>query len=248
MIEFHADDYGMFPAAARRIIHCINKGSLNGISLMPNGLYLDECMEILKEECTKEVKLAIHFNIMTDLRGLYARECLLYQSENELADIVRKKVESLADKSRYLVISRNDLKGLFSEHCFHLKEKGGNDYQELCAKANLMLYADPKMYFSFYLKDRKARYTTEPLFYKVIFLDIDGVLNDEGENYNKGVIIDGEMVRCLKHIVDETDAKIILSSSWKRSYNRFVEDGYQSEDKHLQILQKYFDEYGLKEA
>ena len=66
MIEFHADDYGMFPAAARRIIHCINEGSLNGISLMPNGLYLDDCMRLLKEECTKEVRLAIHFNIMTE--------------------------------------------------------------------------------------------------------------------------------------------------------------------------------------
>lgn len=27
-------------------------------------------------------------------------------------------------------------------------------------------------------------------FKKVIFLDIDGVLNDEGEQYNKGVIIE----------------------------------------------------------
>ena len=66
MIEFHADDYGMFPAAARRIIRCINEGRLNGISLMPNGLYLDDCMKLLEQECTKEVRLAIHFNIMTE--------------------------------------------------------------------------------------------------------------------------------------------------------------------------------------
>jgi predicted glycoside hydrolase/deacetylase ChbG (UPF0249 family) len=66
MIEFHADDYGMFPGAVRRIIRCANEGYLNGVSLMPNGLYLDECMDILKKECTKEIRLAIHFNIMTE--------------------------------------------------------------------------------------------------------------------------------------------------------------------------------------
>ncbi|HBB59245.1 MAG TPA: hypothetical protein DIS68_01105 [Lachnospiraceae bacterium] len=66
MIEYHADDYGMFPGAARRIIKCANEGCLNGVSLMPNGLYLDECMDILKKECTKDIRLAIHFNIMTE--------------------------------------------------------------------------------------------------------------------------------------------------------------------------------------
>ncbi len=67
MIEFHADDYGMFPGASRRILQCINDGVLNGISLMPNGLYLDKSMELFREQCEgKDVKLAIHFNIMTE--------------------------------------------------------------------------------------------------------------------------------------------------------------------------------------
>ncbi len=66
MIEFHADDYGMFPAAARRIITCINDGCINGISLMPNGHCFEECMEILKKECKKPVRMSVHLNLMTE--------------------------------------------------------------------------------------------------------------------------------------------------------------------------------------
>lgn len=57
---------------------------------------------------------------------------------------------------------------------------------------------------------------------KVIFLDIDGVLN--GINYVKdsgkfGVVVDPERMELLKTIVKETDAKIVLSSSWREHWN-----------------------------
>lgn len=66
MIEFHADDYGMFPEAARRIIACIDGGCINGISLMPNAPCFEECMEILKNECHTKVRLSVHLNLMTE--------------------------------------------------------------------------------------------------------------------------------------------------------------------------------------
>lgn len=64
MIEFHADDYGLFPAASRRIIECINDGYISGISIMPNSPRLDECMKLLSSECKREVKLTIHLNLV----------------------------------------------------------------------------------------------------------------------------------------------------------------------------------------
>ena len=64
MIEFHADDYGLFPAASRRIIECINEGYISGISIMPNSPALNECMDILKKECKKDVRLTIHLNLV----------------------------------------------------------------------------------------------------------------------------------------------------------------------------------------
>lgn len=51
---------------------------------------------------------------------------------------------------------------------------------------------------------------------KIIFLDIDGVLNgDNTEVVNGYVFVDEEKVKLLKHIVDETGAKIVLSSDWR---------------------------------
>lgn len=61
---------------------------------------------------------------------------------------------------------------------------------------------------------------------KVIFLDFDGVIS----TFEKGWRLDEEKLTLLKEIVDETDAKIVVSSSWKRGYNNavsFIESLYK---------------------
>ncbi len=60
---------------------------------------------------------------------------------------------------------------------------------------------------------------------KVIFLDIDGVLNSWLYQRQRGAddgIIDKTRLPLLKEIVDETGAKIVLSSTWKRHWEREV--------------------------
>ncbi|MBE6665227.1 MAG: hypothetical protein E7603_03265 [Ruminococcaceae bacterium] len=58
---------------------------------------------------------------------------------------------------------------------------------------------------------------------KVIFLDIDGVLNssayDRERKENDGNI-DETRLPLIKRVVDETQAKIVLSSSWRTHWNR----------------------------
>ena len=54
---------------------------------------------------------------------------------------------------------------------------------------------------------------------KVIFLDIDGVLNQD----NGGAKIEEQFVRRLAHIVEETGAEIVLSSSWRGAYVSHVD-------------------------
>ncbi len=66
MIEYHADDFGASAGAATRIIDCISRGKLNGISLMPNAPAFGECMEVFNKECKKKVRLSVHLNIMTE--------------------------------------------------------------------------------------------------------------------------------------------------------------------------------------
>ena len=81
---------------------------------------------------------------------------------------------------------------------------------------------------------------------KIIFLDVDGVLHDYGEKYQTGQqVIDPIRVERVKKIVDATGAEIIMSSSWRYAYQDFCFHQYQSENKSLQVLQKYLDYYDL---
>ena len=56
----------------------------------------------------------------------------------------------------------------------------------------------------------------------VIFLDCDGVLNDMNTKHRiKGVVgFDRRKIQKLKEIIDATDAKIVLSSTWKADWKR----------------------------
>lgn len=54
---------------------------------------------------------------------------------------------------------------------------------------------------------------------KVIFLDVDGVLNTSKTNSNI-LDIDSFRLEYLKAIIDETDAKIVLSSSWVKFFTK----------------------------
>lgn len=57
---------------------------------------------------------------------------------------------------------------------------------------------------------------------KLIFLDIDGVLNCMGSKSRcEGFIgIDDDKVKRLKQIIDSIDAKIVLTSTWRKHWNK----------------------------
>lgn len=52
---------------------------------------------------------------------------------------------------------------------------------------------------------------------KVIFLDIDGVLNTEKRllNNNGELYVEKDKIELLKEIIDKTKAKVVLSSTWR---------------------------------
>lgn len=55
---------------------------------------------------------------------------------------------------------------------------------------------------------------------KVIFLDIDGVLNCRftREKYRGYPFVMGRKIEMIKHLVEETGARIVLSSSWRKGW------------------------------
>ena len=76
---------------------------------------------------------------------------------------------------------------------------------------------------------------------KVIFLDIDGVLNqDDG-----GPKIEEQFVKRLAHIVEKTGAEIILSSSWRGAYVSHVDPEYNYQNKDVAMLISMLEKYHL---
>lgn len=88
---------------------------------------------------------------------------------------------------------------------------------------------------------------------KVIFLDIDGVLNCthckmkiDGFNF----VMD-EKIELLKQLVDRTGAKIVLSSTWRFGWAYMEASGekdafQQREIRHFLALQEKLREFGLE--
>lgn len=78
---------------------------------------------------------------------------------------------------------------------------------------------------------------------KVIFLDIDGVLNSEKflEN-NKNQPIDRNSVGILKNIIDKTGAVIVMSSGWRL----WFDDSMLPHDGYSQCLYEILCEFNIK--
>ena len=86
---------------------------------------------------------------------------------------------------------------------------------------------------------------------KVIFLDFDGVLNDDLGSMGDGIAVRSKCIDMLKRIVDKTGAAIIMSSSRRLAYARFVESGYtggcsELALKDLLLFQELLDKKGLR--
>ncbi len=65
----------------------------------------------------------------------------------------------------------------------------------------------------------------------IIFLDFDGVLTNQKTDWKT---FDSECVKYLKKIIDETNADIVISSSWRLNMTTYG-------------LQKLFEPYGLQD-
>ena len=80
---------------------------------------------------------------------------------------------------------------------------------------------------------------------KVIFLDVDGVLNS---NHSTEPVIAEDMVKRLAHIAKKTRASIVLSSSWRYEYMRHINPESDYYDKDIDCLIKMLQKYGLEIA
>ena len=86
MIDFHADDFGLFPEQSKRIIQCHTEGALSGISVITNGDSLEECLNLARP-VADELLIAVHLNFLQG-RSLCGKEKVsLLTDENGVFDI-----------------------------------------------------------------------------------------------------------------------------------------------------------------
>lgn len=80
---------------------------------------------------------------------------------------------------------------------------------------------------------------------KIIFLDVDGILNsNDTEDVFRGFIgLDYSGIKLLREIVDATGAEIVLVSSWK---SRWYKDHKELQDNLANYLDARLAEEGLK--
>lgn len=81
---------------------------------------------------------------------------------------------------------------------------------------------------------------------KIIFLDVDGVLNTEKSRSRCGnyIGIDNDKLLRVKRIVIETGAKIVLVSTWKQNWER-LQGRKIYRDKSADYLDRKFRKIGL---
>lgn len=94
---------------------------------------------------------------------------------------------------------------------------------------------------------RKVRDSKNKKYEKVLFLDVDGVLNED--KYGSEVYLEEIRVKRLKQIIEATNADIVMSSSWRHYFKLFNESpekiGDKTEFKKMQDLKKLLDKYKL---
>ena len=88
---------------------------------------------------------------------------------------------------------------------------------------------------------------------KVVFLDIDGVLNNTSteETFEDYYFVEDEKVELLKQLVTRTNAKLVLSSTWREGWyaRERIENpskSFQSAIRLFEALEKKLSEYDLE--
>lgn len=88
---------------------------------------------------------------------------------------------------------------------------------------------------------------------KVIFLDVDGVLNSLSckEKIDGYLFVEDEKIALLKELIDHTGAKVVLSSTWRYGWYAMehFEESRDSDLRDIHMFEKLRDkllEYGIE--
>lgn len=172
-------------------------------------------------------------NIYTILKG--------NSPKKKAAEIVRC-IKQTHDWKSFVILSTDHLEQYFPRRTVYIAD-GKLTEEHLQAAKNILERIEIQENFYILNKERLVRrkmWRNGPR--KVIFLDIDGVLNTD----SGGPKIEEQFVKRLAHIVQETGAEIILSSSWRLCYARCVDAEQDYMDDGVALLLETLEKYQLQ--
>ena len=171
---------------------------------------------------------------------------ILPKSDGEnTADAIEKYLSSDEDLQKYLVVSSEKLLSRFFGHFVHISD--GILTEKLIPKIRRSFYYGFWWERDWYLE----REPKDDGFKNVIFLDIDGVLNNEDENTDKGEYIIEEYVANLAELVTSCKAEIVLTSSWRAGLSNWIYDNCKEDNYNFnryKMLSDLFQKYDLNVA
>lgn len=200
----------------------------------------------------REIVLLVDDLAGCDQYGIYAlfehtpfqnriRTILQVSSERQKVTEIIEEVEKNCWIESFAIFSKEHLDRYFPRQAVYIAN--GEITEENLKKAETILNRIDSTE-NFYLKNRgklshHAVWRNGPR--KVIFLDIDGVLNQD----NGGLKIEEQFVKRLARIVEATDAEIILLSSWRGAFTRCIDPKNDYENKDVELLISTLEKYLL---
>ena len=151
---------------------------------------------------------------------------------------------SYTPRPGFVIISRNSYNAEFENHSCVYSDEPALVADQYLHRASHMLFRHSSILDSVHGSRDNIGYSAFRN-RKIIFLDIDGVLNHDGyDEHGRIEQINENMVKQLAYIVRKTGAEIVLSSSWRCLISNFVADS-APDDQGLKDLIRYFRQENL---
>ncbi len=231
-----ADDY-MF----QRFMLYLNDRELEVYLITGTEFTEEEKEGILKcfEKCDM---FSSHFDFVFGDRDMFKRVkgILNFSSREQLIgdikDILCKNSSdgdyffSSIQEPPYLVISGNDYSEVFPRHSMIPEEEGVIPNMNYMRACYLLYKFDGEYGYTHGYEHNNPRFCGD----RIIFLDIDGVLNRDGDDENgQHEYFNEGMVKELSRLISMTNAKVILTSSWRGAFKNYIFWGSEDENEKL---------------
>lgn len=218
----------------------VNEAAVRMLNKMTAESEVDRELVIIVETCFP----CDTINPWSVLRGLSGRFSEIILADNE--DMIVKKINRYIDRNHdlrsFLFIGSRNMESSFPMRNICVQ----SDFSEERAiiDGNRILAAENRWgyFYSRMVGELEYDGLVDDQIEKVVFLDVDGVLNDSAN----GPKIDETMVERLARIVNNTGAALILSSSWRWCYIRCMDADHPERNDDIEMLVELLDRYGMR--